>query len=309
MDLDRIRTFVLAAEELNFSKTARMLHLSQPAVSQQIREVEDYMGVALFERRGRGLALTPAGDRLKPLAAALLKDADSLRKAIAEFRGVAQGVLRIGSGTTLGIYLLPYVLGSFSRANPAIRASLRIAESEVLVRNLREGEIDLALVEEDLPLGRLFGWEKVPLLDDELVLIASADHPWAAREAIALPDLAGQDFIMRPPDSPARLLIQDRLVEAGFDPVRLLVRFELGHTEGIKRSVMAGLGLGFVSRYAIADEVKAKTLVVIPIRDFTISRKLWLIRPAEKNLPSHLQRFVEVLMSPGWLPPPLRELR
>lgn len=308
MDLDRLRTFVLAAEELNFSRTARMRHLSQPAVSQQIREIEDFLGVALFERRGRGLALTPAGERLKPLAVALLKDAESLREVIAEFRGVAQGVLRIGAGTSLGVYLLPYVLGAFSRAHPTIRASLRIAESEALVRSLREGELDLALVEEDLHLGRLFGWEKVPLIDDELVLIAAADHPWAARKAIALPELADQVFIMRPPDSPTRLLIQDRLVEAGFDPIRLSVRFELGHTEGIKRSVMAGLGLGFVSRYAIADELKARTLVEIPIRDFAIRRKLWLIRPAEKNLPSHLQRFVEVLMSPGWLPTPPREL-
>jgi DNA-binding transcriptional LysR family regulator len=309
MDLDRLRTFALAAEELNFTQTARLLHLSQPAVSQQIRELEDSLGVDLFERRGRGLALTPAGERLKPLASTLLRDAESLKDALAEFRGVPQGVLRIGAGTTLGIYLLPYVLGRFSRAFPAIRPSLRITESEGLIRALREGEIDLALVEEDLSLGRIYGWEKVPLIDDELVLIAAIDHPWASRSVITMEELASQAFIMRQPESSARQLIEDRLAEAGFDPQRLTIRFELGHTEGIKRSVMAGLGLGFVSRYAIADELRGGTLAEVPIQDFGIGRTLWLVRPAEKKLPVHLQRFVEVLLSADWLPPPLRELR
>ena len=309
MDLDRLRTFALAAEELNFTQTARMLHLSQPAVSQQIRELEDSLGVALFERRGRGLALTPAGERLKPLAMTLLKDAENLKEALGEFRGVPQGVLRIGAGTTLGIYLLPYALGTFSRAYPAIRASLRITETDGLLRAMRDGEIDLALIEEDLSPGRIFGWEKVPLLDDELVLIAAADHPWATRRMISLPELEGQAFIMRQPQAPARQLIHDRLAEAGFDPQRLAVRFELGHTEGIKRSVMAGLGLGFVSRYAIADELKAGTLVEVRIQDFGIGRTLWLIRPSEDKLPAHSQRFCDVLKRADWLPPHLRELR
>jgi DNA-binding transcriptional LysR family regulator len=303
MDLDRLRTFALAAEELNFTQTARMLHLSQPAVSQQIRELEDSMGVALFERRGRGLALTPAGERLKPLAGALLRDAEGLKEALGEFRGVPQGVLRIGAGTTLGIYLLPFVLGRYSRSFPAVRASLRIADAEALVRALRESEIDLALVEEDLSLGRIYGWEKVPLIDDELVLIAAADHPWARRQAIAVSELTGQAFIMRQPQSSTRHLIQERLAEAGVDPQSLTVRFELGHTEGIKRSVMAGLGLGFVSRYAIAEELRAGTLAEIRIQDFGIGRTLWLIRSSEKKLPAHVQRFCELLLSADWLPP------
>lgn len=309
MDLDRLRTFALAAEELNFTQTARMLHLSQPAVSLQIRELEDDLGVALFERRGRGLALTPAGEHLKPLARTLLRDADNLKEALGEFRGVPQGVLRIGASTTLGIYLLPHVLGRFSRAFPAVRASLRIAEADSLVRALRDGEIDLALVEEDIPLGAIFGWEKVPLIDDELVLIASSEHAWAERDAVALEELAAQAFILRQPESSTRQLIQDRLAEAGFDPRRVSVRFELGHTEGIKRSVMAGLGLGFVSRYAIADELRAGSLVEVRIQDFSIGRKLWLIRPAEKKLATHTLRFCEVLESPDWLPPQLRDLR
>ncbi len=303
MDLDRLRTFALAAEELNFTQTARMLHLSQPAVSQQIRELEDSLGVALFERRGRGLALTPAGERLKPLAGTLLRDAENLKEALGEFRGVPQGVLRIGAGTTIGIYLLPFVLGRYSRSFPAVRASLRIADTDALVRALRESEIDLALVEEDLSLGRIYGWEKVPLIDDELVLIAAADHPWARRAAIAVKELAGEAFIMRQPQSSTRHLIQERLAEAGIDPQSLTVRFELGHTEGIKRSVMAGLGLGFVSRYAIADELRAGTLAEIRIRDFRIGRTLWLVRPAEKKLPVHVQRFIQLLMSADWLPP------
>lgn len=305
MDLDRLRTFALAAEELNFTQTARLLHLSQPAVSQQIRELEETLGVSLFERRGRGLALTPAGERLKPMASAMLKEAERLKEALGEFRGVPQGVLRIGAGTTLGIYLLPHALGRFSRDFPAIRPSLRITEAEALVRALRDGELDLALVEEELSLGRIFGWEKLPLIDDELVLIASADHPWAQRPEIALAELAEERFIMRPPQSSTRQLITERFAEAGLDPASLNIRFELGHTEGIKRSVMAGLGVGFVSRYAIAHELQARTLVEVRIRDFAIGRSLWLLRPAEKPLPAHVLCFCEMLMQGDWLPPEL----
>lgn len=305
MDLDRLRTFVLAAEELNFTQTARLIHLSQPAVSQQIRELEDSLGVALFERRGRGLALTPAGERLKPKARKILQEVERVREDMEEFRGMRQGVLRIGSGNTIGIYLLPNVLGTFSRRFPGVRPSLRVADLDALIRALQEGELDLALVEDELSAGRIYGWERVPITGDELVLIAYPDHPWAKLGEIDLEQLAGEPILMRQAESPARRKIQDSLAEAGFDPQRLAVRFELGHTEGLKRAVMAGLGVGFVSNHAIGQELTAGSLVEIKIRDFQIQRTFWLVRPADKQLPPHQERLCEFLLKGDWVGQPV----
>lgn len=302
MNFDRLQTFTIAAEELNFTQAARRLNLSQPAISQQIRELEDSLEVTLFERRGRSLVLTPAGERLRPLALSILKHIREAGEELMEFRGLPQGVLHIGASTTLGIYLLPAALGRFSKLFPGVRPSLRVADTEGVLRAMHEGELDIAMVEEELSPGRTHGWERLPLLQDELVLIADPAHPWAGKGPIPRDSLTETPLIMRQLNSPTRQLIIDRLAEAGFRPDRLNVRFELSHTEGIKRAVMAGLGTGFVSRFAIAEELRSGTLVELPIEDFTISRTLWLLRHAEKKKTIHLQRFIEMLLKPDWLP-------
>jgi DNA-binding transcriptional LysR family regulator len=302
MNLDRLTTFLAAAEDLNFTQAARRLHLSQPAVSQQIRDMEEELGVTLFERRGRGILLTPAGERLRTLARPVLKDVKQLQVEMGVFRDVPQGVLRVGASNTPGIYLLPFAMGAFSASFPAVRLSMQVSDTELIMRALNDGELDLALVEEEPSPARLHGWEKVPLLDDELVLIAHPRHPWAGREAVGIHELPEGTFIFRTPQSETRRLIEDSLASAGLNPDRLTTRFELGHTEGLKRAVMAGLGVGWVSRCAMGMEARAGHLVEVPIRDFRITRTLWLVSPAGGRLAPHLERFSTLLQEGGWLP-------
>jgi DNA-binding transcriptional LysR family regulator len=302
MNLDRLTTFQAASADLNFTQAARRLHLSQPAVSQQIRELEEDLGVTLFERRGRGLLLTPAGERLRMLTQPVLRELNHIRTEMATFGEVPQGVLRVGASNTPGIYLLPYALGKFSTLFPGVRLTMQVADVESVLQAMHSGDLDLALVEEDPSAGRLRGWEKVALLEDELVLITPPDHPWAARGAIALTELPEAAFIFRPPLSETRQLIQDRLAEAGLDPERLSTRFELGNTEGLKRAVMAGLGVGFVSRFATGMERRAGLLAEVAVPGFRITRTLWLIRPTAERLAPHQARFGEMLTRGGWLP-------
>lgn len=301
MNLDRLATFLAAADTLNFTQTARRLHLSQSAVSQQMRELEEDLGVTLFERRGRGLMLTPAGETLRARGQALVREAGAVRSELEAFRGLAQGVLRLGASNTLGIYLLPYALGRFSLLYPGIRVSLVVTDVGAILTKLRDGELDAALVEEDLPPGSIPGWEKLPLLEDALVLVAPAGHP--VLDSLPLPRerLLTLPFILRPRDSETRRMIHDRLAEEGLDPERLNIRFELGNTEGIKRAVMTGLGVGFVSRYATWLEQRVGWLVEVPIAGLDLRRMLWLVRP-RTGRPAHSERFSEMLLSGEWLP-------
>ncbi|MGE5707182.1 MAG: LysR substrate-binding domain-containing protein [Bacteroidota bacterium] len=306
MNLDRLNTFTIAAESLNFTQAARQLQLSQPAISQQIRDLEVELGVQLFERRGRSLLLTAAGDRLRYLALDLLKNVQSVEEQLDEYRGLEQGNLLVGATNTIGIYLLPHVFGKFSLEHPGVRTSLKVTDTAGIVQGLQDGSLDMALIEEDIPPGQIYGWEKEHLVDDRLCLIAHPDHPWAQR-SVEVHEFDQAQFILRQPESKTRQFLMDRIAEAGFDPRRLAVRFEHGHTEGIKRTVMAGLGVGFVSCYSIVRELKTGALVRVEVKDLNIQRPMCLLRPSDERLNKPQQLFVEILRRRKEnLPPELR---
>jgi DNA-binding transcriptional LysR family regulator len=297
---DQLRTFIAAADSQNFTRAGELLHISQPTVSQHIRELETRLEVTLFERKGRRMALTPAGERLRPLAKASIAHLERTMAAMDEFRGVPQSVLRLGATGTVGIYLLPQALGQFSRRYPGIRASLQINEPDQIHRGLRDGELDIGLVSFPPPPGQIVGWSCHPFQEDEVVLIASPQHPFAQRREIEAGELSGLPVILRQPQSPTRQLILDTLANAGFDHERMRIRFELGHTEGLKRAVMANLGVAFVSRYAIAAEAAAGWVREIPIRDLHIRRSLWLIHRGPDSVTIHEERFADLILSRAW---------
>lgn len=305
MKIEHLKTFLAAAEHLNFTQAARHLYLSQPAVSQQIRELEESLGVQLFERRGRGLLLTPAGELLKLRAAPLLSEFRKTQVELESLASTPQGVVRIGASNVPGLYVLPRALGAFSSAAPGIRITLTLHPPDDLVTGLLGGDLDLIVTQEEPAANRIAGWEKVPLWDDELVLVAWPEHPFAGRASVRAEELAGQSFISRQAGSATDRLVIDRLAEAGLDPERLVSRFELGHPEGIKQAVMAGLGLGFLSRYAVTAEQRTGLLKEVPIEGVTMRRPLWLIRPPFERLPLHMRDFCDLLAAGGWRAAPI----
>ncbi|HEY9855499.1 MAG TPA: LysR family transcriptional regulator [Stenomitos sp.] len=300
MNLDQLRTFAKAADTLSFTQAARLLHISQPAVSQQIRELESSLKVTLFERRGRTLALTPAGERLRPLALDLLSNVKRTEDELSEFRGVPQGVFLIGAECTPGTYLLPQALGVFTRDFPGVRLSLRVTDIESIERALQDGELDLAVTETSP--SRLSGWERIPFFKDEYVIITPPDHRWASCSVIDPGELAGEPFILRQKDWALRKGFAEQLLTAGFNPDRFMIRFELNSTESIKHAVMAGLGVGFAPVHAMRVELEAGRLATVRIRDLSFERSLWLMTPQGRRLPSYQQHFVETLLSGDWRP-------
>lgn len=302
MKTEQLHTFLRAAGSLNFTSTARELFLSQSAVSQQIRELESDLGVTLFERRGRGLILTPAGVTLQQLAAPIVADLKRVRVEMSAYHGVAQGMLRVGASPTAGVYLMPHAIGSFAQRFPGVQTSLAVAGSETVVRLLQEGELDVAVVEQETPARRLRGWVKQKLLEDELVLICRPDNPWAKKKQVLPSELCGQPLILRQKASRTRQRILDSLEAAGVPAESLKIRFELGHTEAIIQAVMAGLGVGFVSRFAVDTQRHAGVLREVPLTGVPLRRLLWLLRPVPERAFVHQERFCELLHSRHWRP-------
>lgn len=300
MNIDQLRTFVVAADELNFTRAAELLHLTQPAVSQQIKELENFYQVPLFERRGRQVQLSMAGERLRPYARHILSQVDESRTMLSELAGKVYGKLLIGSGNTLGIYLLPMLLGQFQDQFPEVLVSLKVDQTSEILEMLSHGELDIALLEESPTESKLRQLVRRPFLKDELVLIAPPHNVSSTRRfpsaIVSQVDLLDYPIIMRQSSSRTRQLIVAQLMEAGIDVDRLNVTMELGNTEALKRAVMAGLGVGWASPYAIRQEVEAGLLRVVEIENVRIERQLWLVTQQERYLPERVTRFQEFLL-------------
>ncbi|MEB3328215.1 MAG: LysR substrate-binding domain-containing protein [Candidatus Sericytochromatia bacterium] len=292
MKLEQLNTFLAAAEALNFTAAARRLEVSQSAISQQIRELEMDLGVTLFERRGRGLELTLAGDRLRQRAQVVIHEVRLARSALQDLAGQAHGTLRIGANSTPGIYLLPALLGQYAEAFPAVKASLRIAPLDEVGRSLRDGCLDVAIVTEGAAPPCLTGWSRLHLGDDVLGLVASPDHA-LGRVGRTTPDVIGRHpVILRPAGSSTRHRVLSTLAACGIDEASLHITFELSHTEGIKRAVMSNLGVAWVSRLASAREHAAGWLRHVDVDGLHVTRPIWALVPPEERRPPHLEAFL-----------------
>lgn len=296
MHIEQLRTFAAAADLLSFTRAGEACQLSQPAVSLQIRDLEETFGVTLFERNGRQLSLTPAGTRLRDYVGRILADASAAREELRHLAGQPGGTLLLGATDTIGNYLLPRMLGDFRAQAPAVRASLRIGGATELARSLAEREIDCALLEQDLPPRHAKGLELVRFAEDVVELVVSAGHPWSGREEIEPSELLAVAVLTRQPGSPIRSLIFQHLAAAGLDPELLDVHMQLAHTEALKQAIKAGLGVGFASGFAVEEEVAAGTLCILGIRGVEIRRKLWLAVPANGFLPERVVAFRSFLL-------------
>ncbi|MBM3268752.1 MAG: LysR family transcriptional regulator [Candidatus Sericytochromatia bacterium] len=295
MQIEYLKTFAAAADLKSFTRAAEVCSLSQPAVSQQIKELESYFGHSLFDRSSRNLTLTAAGERLREHVARILAQLKAAREDLEEIKGEPSGTVAVGAGNTIGIYLLPQILGDFRKAYPLVHLTIRVGATADLLQALSWKELDVALFEEEVPPGKLRDLEQIPYADDEVVLIAPSGHPWSKRGRISVQDLLGTPLVMRQWESPTRQLILRSLAEAGLDTSQMDINLEVGNTEALKRMVLAGVGLAFVSRFAIAQELRFGTLNVIDIGGVTIRRKLWLVSPKSGQMPERLARFSEFI--------------
>ena len=294
LSLRQFEVFLAVARAASFRRAAETLHLSQPALSQHVAELERELGARLFDRLGRRVALTEAGRILEEHALRLFATLTGAREAIGELRGLQRGTLLVGASTTPGIYVLPALIASFQEQYPGIALNLQIANSRVIEERIRGNDLDLGVVgghalrqgEECLASGLL----------DELVLIVPAKHPWARRREVAPAQIAGQRVLVREEGSATREVAERALQHAG---ITWRASMELGHTEAIKQAVMAGLGVALVSVHAIRGETASGRLHALRFKGMRIHRHFHVIHNEARALSASARAFLELFQAGG----------
>lgn len=264
----------MVAELHSFTAAARKLYMSQPAVSFQIKSLEEDLQVALFQRKDKRLSLTPAGRLMYPEAKKMVMRYQKIKAGIEDLQGFKTGHLVVGASTTPGEYLLPLLIGSFRRKYPGINVILRVAGSGEVFRWLKDREIDIG-VTGSMVAGNWVSCQ--PWVEDELVLIAGAEHPWAKGDAVDIEELIREPFILREAGSGTRRSFEQKISEKGIDPGRINLSMELGSTRAIITAVQAGLGVSVVSGWAARDALAlGKIKRITP--PFDMKRYLYLAR-------------------------------
>jgi DNA-binding transcriptional LysR family regulator len=281
------------AEQCSFRKAAEELYLTQPAVSLQVKALDEDLGVQLFDRTGAQISLTEAGKILLGYSQqgfALFAQAE---QDIAALRGEHAGQLPLGASTTIAQYALPRLLGEFRKEHPRVHPTLISGNTEHIVDAVEKQKIALGFIEGP---ARSRDVKTERFLEDEVVLICSTEHEWAERNLISCSELATTPLLMRERVSGTRHVIEKTLERHGVKRSSLRVAMELDSTQAIKSAVEAGLGIGFVSRWAIAKDSRLDTSFrVINIEGLRIKREFliaYVSGPEPAGLAAEFRRFV-----------------
>ena len=289
MNRNHLALFHAVAQAGSISRGAAAARVSQPAVSKQIAELEDALGVRLLDRLPRGCQLTEVGKILADYAARWRSVENDAARAIEEYRGLKRGRLAIGASLTIGGYLLPAVVAEFHRQFPEIELQLEIANTEHIHQSLLAGTIELGLTEGLLESEEL---ESTVFFKDELVAIAPAGHPLLKRNRVMIREICREPFILREEGSGTRAVVERALRRHGLKIKPLL---SLASPEAIKNLVAAGVGVAIVSRLIVALEVQTGSLGIIPLKDLKIERPLHLQRIRGRSQSPALFKFLAVL--------------
>jgi DNA-binding transcriptional LysR family regulator len=274
IDLQKVETFLCAADKLSISEAAKQLHLSQPSVSHQIKVLEQELSATLFVRTSTGLRLTEAGQLLVPWARRLLHDSSDLEAMMSSLQEVA-GELRIACSTTAGKYILPQLAARFRLRYPGIQVRIPSCAPEKVTLDLLDGEAHLGV------LSREIGDENLEIQEffhDSMSLILPASHRWAMRKSIEPAELLGEPIIMREATSGTRRVVLEELAKHDISLEDLNVFMELGNAEATVRTVADGYGVAFVSELAAAYPLERGNIVAIPVDGLELQRTIYMVR-------------------------------
>jgi DNA-binding transcriptional LysR family regulator len=288
--LRQLKTFDAVARHASISRAAAELHLTQPAVSMQVKQLEDQIGLALTDQIGKRLCLTEAGLELRTHCAKISTQILDLNAAMDQFRGLERGVLRLAVVST-AIYFLPKLIAKFTLQHPGVRMSLQVVNRDAVLSALADNLADLAITGQPPDTSDS---EAEYFMDNPLVVIASPAHPLASEKAIALGRLEGETLLLREPGSGTRAMI-----ERHFAAHKLAYRpgCELSSNEALKQAVQAGLGIGIVPAQTIELELETGRLIVLPVEGFPIIRQWFILKRRDKRPSGAAQAFQALLLS------------
>jgi DNA-binding transcriptional LysR family regulator len=285
----RLQVFHAVAKHLSFTRAAEALFMTQPAVTFQIRQLEQHFNTRLFDRAHGRISLTPAGALALEYAERILSLSSELEARLKELGGQVAGPLLIGASTTIADFLLPRILGEFKSRFPAVVPRLLVANSESVQARVAERSLDVGFIEGDSHLPSL---ATDVCSEDELQVVCVPSHPLARQKAVVPASLLEHAFVSREPGSGTREVIDHYLEKAGLAPHALNVVMEAGSPEALKGLVATGLGFAIMSRATVVKEVKLGLLARVPLAP-PLLRKFSVVYPKERIHPVLLRSFVQ----------------
>ncbi len=287
--LRQLKVFSAVAKHLSFTRAAEELHLTQPAVSMQVKQLEGQLEIPLFEQLGKKIYLTEAGEEVHHYSRTIAQQLDDMATALSNLKGLAHGKLRISVATTAN-YFAPHLLADFTRRFPGVNVILDVTNRQTLLRQLAENEVDMVImgkppVEMDL--------EAESFMENPLVLIAPPGHHLVGKQQIPLKQLEDEVFLLREPGSGTRSAME-RFFAA--HDITITASMEVSSDEAIKQSVQAGLGLSVMSQDAVEMELTLNRLKILDVADFPIQRYWFVVHRKGKRLSAIAEAFKNFLL-------------
>jgi DNA-binding transcriptional LysR family regulator len=288
----QLQVFDAVARHLSYTRAAEELHLTQPAVSMQIKQLEGSVGLPLFEQIGKTIYLTQAGDAMLSHARSIMQNLAAAEEEMDQLKGVDSGRLKVAIASTVN-YFATQLLAVFAREHPTVEISLDVTNREALLSRLEANIPDLVLMGKppaDLDL------IAEPFMDNPLIMIASPDHPLAGKKNVRLTELEGEDFVVREPGSGTRVAMERFFAEQGFIHQKGM---ELMGNEAVKQGVEAGLGLAVVSVHTVEQELTLHRLVPLHVHGLPIMRRWYVAHRRGKKLSATARSFRDFVLRAG----------
>ncbi len=287
MTLRKLEIFYCVAEKLNMTTVSKEMHISQPAISQMIKEMEEELEVRLFNRLGKRLYLTDEGELFKTYSRRMLNLYQEFEEVLEEKKDFKKGKLKLGASSTIGIYVMPKLIQEFIKEFPEIDISLKIGNTEDIANMILKNDIDFAFVEAEVDMNEIKSEE---IWKDELILITNPKHRWGDLSEIDESELKNEKFILREEGSGTRKVFEAAMKN---NHIKYRESFTLGNTEAIKEIIMTGLGISCLSKLTVKKELDEGKLRGYRIKKFEINREFNLIHHKDKHFSSLMKEFIQ----------------
>ena len=287
--LRQLKVFEAVARLLSFSRAAEELHLTQPAVSTQVKKLQEHAGLPLFEQLGKKIHLTPAGVEMLHASRVIIAQFQQVEDTMTQFKGVSGGTLNVAV-ISAGDYFFPKLLVQFAGLHPGVTLNFNVVNREELLQQLADNVTDLAIMvrpPQDLDT------VNEPFAPHPYVIVAPPDHPLAGRRRVPVSRLAREPFVVRETGSDT----WNSMAEAfGEHMAELNIAMKIRSTETIKQAVIAGMGVSFLSAHTIARELQARSLAVLDVQGFPMMAHWYAVHRRHKRLPPVAQAFRKFLL-------------
>ncbi|MCE5264716.1 MAG: LysR family transcriptional regulator [Deltaproteobacteria bacterium] len=289
MNLNQLKIFYLAAKHGSQSAAAGALYITQPAVTKGIQRLQEHYEIKLFNRFGKKMALTDAGEVLYGIAESIFEMENQAEESLRDFQQRKRGFIRILSSESFGAYYLPFIIDRFGRVNPRVRLSMDILPTELIVEKTATLANDIGFISYPVPHKKLVSRE---ILEDSYQLIVPPGHPFAAKASIEPADLSGQHLIVHEKGSAPRQSIEAYIRRHN---VNISIPLESSNNEAIKTAVEEGMGVAVITRRVVSKELRMGTLKAIPLSDPVMMRKFYMIHHKDKYISRSLQSLIELV--------------